>query len=90
MTATQLELDLTSEAPINTDKLSGQNKRLYEYLLSGKSIHCFSEARRILRIGYLNSRASDLINLFGIDVKKRRIKVRDVEGNLTTVVEYSL
>ncbi len=81
----QPELEFPSDSPINTDKLGGQNKRLYEYLSSGKTIHCMSEAMKELKIGYLNSRCSDLINKFGIKIYKRYISVND-----TTVKEYSL
>lgn len=86
----QLSINFPTTSPINIEKLSGQNKRLFDYLKSGHTIHCMSEARKRLKIGYLNSRASDLINKFGIPIKKKRIKVRDTDGELTTVVEYSL
>ena len=80
-----MEIQFPSDSPINTDKLGGQNKRLYDYLISGKRIHCFHEAMKELKIGYLNSRCSDLINKFGVQIKKEYIKVND-----TTVVEYSI
>ena len=86
----QLEIDFVTSAPINIDRLTGQNRRLYDYLLAGKSIHCFHPAMRELRIGYLNSRASDLINKHDVPVQKRRIKVADVDGSLVDVIEYSL
>lgn len=83
-------MDFTTASPINKDKLKGQNKRLFDWLAEGNSIHCFSDAMKELRIGYLNSRASDLINKHGVQINKKFIKVPDVDGNLTTVVEYSL
>lgn len=86
----QMIMDFETPSPINVDRLSGQNRRLYDYLKAGNRIHCFSEARRLLRIGYLNSRVSDLINVHKIPVQKTRIKVRDVYGEETTVMEYFL
>lgn len=83
--AQQIEMQFPSDAPINTDKLGGQNLRLFNYLSSGKTIHCMSEAMKELKIGYLNSRCSDLINKFGIKIYKRYISVND-----TAVKEYSL
>jgi len=81
----QTELTFPTDSPINSEKLGGQNKRLFDYLSSGKTIHCMSEAMKELKIGYLNSRTSDLINKFGVKIQKKYIKVDD-----TTVVEYSL
>jgi len=86
----QLNIDFTTSSPINVDKLQGQNRRLFDWLSSGHTIHCFSEAMKVLKIGYLNSRASDLKNRHNIELKKRYIRVPDSEGNLTSVVEYSL
>jgi hypothetical protein len=81
----QGELIFPSDSPLNTKKLSGQNLKLYEFLQTGKAIHCLSEDKIRLGIGYLNSRASDLINKFKIPISKKYITVND-----TTVVEYSL
>ena len=86
----QLTLTFLSPSPINTEKLTKQNKRLYEFLCTGEGIHCFSEARRSLKIGYLNSRISDLINKHYVPIDKKRISVVDADGGLTTVVEYKL
>lgn len=88
--STQLAIDYTSGSRINNVRLTGQNKRLYDWLLAGNTINCFSSAMKKLRIGYLNSRASDLINKHGININKRRIQVTDVDGNMVTVTEYSL
>lgn len=82
--------DFTTASPVNIERLKGQNKRLYDYLAAGNTIHCFHPARIELRIGYLNSRASDLINLHHIPVKKRWINVFDEAGEKVAVVEYSL
>ena len=86
----QLSLTFETRSPINTDRLKGQNKSLYEYLLTGRSIHCMHPDRMRLKIGYLNSRVSELINKHGIAIYKRFIKVRDGEGDLVSVTEYSM
>ena len=86
----QTVLEFPSPSPMNTEKLTKQNKRLYDYLCTGESIHCLSEARKVLKIGYLNSRISDLINKHSIPIDKKRISVVDTDGVLTTVVEYKL
>lgn len=86
----QTELVFTSPSPINKIKLSGQNLALYNWLKQGNKIHCYSQARRDLKIGYLNSRISDLINKHNITIYKRGKKVVDYFGDLTDVVEYSL
>ncbi|MES2285809.1 MAG: hypothetical protein V4547_08995 [Bacteroidota bacterium] len=80
----QSEFQFPTDSPINSDKLGGQNLRLYNYLLSGKTIHCFDPAKNELKIGYLNSRISDLVK-HNVEVFKRYISVND-----TTVKEYSL
>lgn len=90
MAPSQLSMDFVTSSPINVDHLSGQNKRLYDYLFSGKSIHCMDAAMFTLRIGYLNSRISDLINKHHIPIYKRNIKVKDVTGELVDVKEYSI
>jgi hypothetical protein len=76
-----------TSSPINVIRLESQNGRLLEYLKSGKRINCFSEARRELQIGYLNSRIADLIDA-GIEIKKEYIKVPDVTGKLVQVKSY--
>ena len=86
----QLTLTFLSPSPINTEKLTKQNKRLYDYLCTGESIHCFSPARKELKIGYLNSRISDLINEHGIGIEKKRIRIVDADGGTTNCVEYKL
>lgn len=85
----QQEFDFTSQAPINGKILTGQNERLLNYLEEGKTIHCFHPARKMLKIGYLNSRISDL-NKHGYHIFKRLIHVKNSEGESTTVKEYSL
>ena len=83
-------MDLFTASRLNTDRLKGQNRRLLDYLSQGHTIHCMHPAMKELRIGYLNSRASDLINKNNIHLYKRRIEVQDTCGEAVTVVEYSL
>jgi hypothetical protein len=48
---------------------------------------------KILRIGYLNSRISDIRKVlieYGRDVFKRSIKIQDCNGEWTDCKEYSL
>lgn len=85
----QPEIDFTSPSPVNTMRLSGQNLRLYQYLASGKSIHCFHPAKYQLQIGYLNSRIADLIKR-NVPISKRNITVKDINGDNVSVVEYSI
>lgn len=89
----QLEITFQTTSPINVERLSGQNKRLYDFLAAGNTIHCFHPAMKELGIGYLNSRTSDLRKMLieqGKDIYKRYIKVKDYNGEEVTVREYSL
>lgn len=89
----QLEIPFQTTSPINVERLSGQNKRLYDFLAAGNTIHCFHPAMKELGIGYLNSRSSDLRKVLieqGKDLFKRYIKVKDANGEEVTVREYSL
>lgn len=79
--------EIPTGAPINKVKLGGQNKRLYDWLMAGNKIHCMHPAKVELRIGYLNSRCSDLINKHGIDVKSEYIEVEH-GGEKTFVKQY--
>ena len=81
-------LELESASPVNTKRMGGQNLRLFNYLLTGKSIHVFSQAKKDLRIGFLNSRCSDLINVHGIKIEKEYIKAKDIDGNDVDCVNY--
>lgn len=87
-TCTQTALCFQSPSPINRERLGGQNLRLYEWLSSGRRIHCMMDAMKTLKIGYLNSRISDLVNKHGLVINKRYVQVRDISGEITTVREY--
>ncbi len=52
--------DLFSQSPINKVKLTNQNERLYGFLMSGKSISCFSPELKTLKIGTLHSRVAEV------------------------------
>jgi len=80
----QSEIDFTTKSPVNIEKLSGQNRRLYDFLKLGNRINCFSDAMKELKIGYLNSRISDLKKL-GVDIQKDWIVIDE-----THVKEYYL
>lgn len=86
----QAQIKFPTDAPINQKKLGGQNLRLFEWLKAGNTINVFHPAKRELKIGYLNSRCSDLINKHGITLYSRFITVKDMDGNEVDVKEYSL
>lgn len=86
----QTEINFTTASPVNIEKMKGQNKRLYDYLSSGNTIHCFHQARKNLKIGYINSRISDLKNKNHVELYSRFITVKDADGQDTTVKEYSM
>jgi hypothetical protein len=69
----QIQLNFETGSPINQPHLTGQNKAVYDWLLSGRTINCF-EAQTI-GITALNSRISDLRNKAGIGIKDKFIKL---------------
>ncbi len=81
----QTELLFPSDSPINTEKLGGQNKKVFEHLNEGKTINCI-EAQSMF-ITALNSRISDLRNKFGIKIYDRFVSIGIGK---TKVKEYSL
>lgn len=87
---TQGVLDFTSPSPINRERLTGQNGRLYAHLLTGARINCLDKAMYTLRIGYLNSRISDLENKHHIPIQREYISIPDIDGKPVTVREYWL
>ena len=84
----QTTLTFETQSPINIERLSKQNRRLYDYLASGKKINCLSNEVKTLRIGYLNSRISDLRNVYEVPIQDRFIELRDVDGGKVHVKEY--
>lgn len=85
----QIQIEFTTSSPINIGKLSGQNRRLYDYLSEGKHINCMSPEMTLLRIGYLNSRISDLKNKCNVPVQSKFIEVEYL-GEKTVVKDYWL
>lgn len=73
MTA-QLTIDFTTQSPINKEKLTGQNKLVFETLITGRTLTTF-EAQE-MGITALNSRVSDLRNKAGINIYDRFITTR--------------
>lgn len=84
----QITINFETASPINLDKLTGQNRRLYDHLAQGKSIHCMDPVRAELQIGYLNSRISDLKKL-GVAITSKFISVNSPSG-MTAVKLYTL
>ncbi len=77
MLNTQVQLQFPTSAPINVEKLSGQNKKVFDWLSSGKTINCLQAQE--MYITALNSRISDLRNKFGIKIRDRFISVGEVK-----------
>lgn len=85
----QPNIDFATKSPINTEKLTKQTKKLFDWLNAGNTIHLFHPAKRALKIGFINSRIPE-IKKAGYVIYKRRIKAVDSEGDLVDVVEYSM
>lgn len=83
----QIQMDFTTSSNINIEKLSGQNRDVYNYLKSGNSITRY-EADKLFRVGNLHSRISDLKNKFKIEIKSEMIQVKDYFGRETNVKKY--
>jgi hypothetical protein len=84
----QLSMDFspaTTFHPDNIESMTGQNKRLYDWLKSGNTIHMMSPAMVTLGLGYLNSRISDLRNKCHIKIYDRMVDVNGVKCK-----EYSI
>lgn len=82
----QSQIEFPTTSPINQLRLTGQNKRLYDFLMQGNKIHCFHPAKIELKIGYLNSRIADLRKF--VTIKSENIKVLDSSGEQTIVKLY--
>lgn len=87
----QIKMDFTPATTNhagNVDKLTGQNKRLYDWLAGGNTIHIFDPAMQKLGIGYLNSRISDLRNKCKVQIYDRMIEVNGTHCNEYSITEF--
>lgn len=83
----QMQIDFTTASPINKDKLSGQNGKIYNALQCGT----VTVLKAIgMGVYHLHSRISDLRNKHKIYIYDRTIVVKDIEGNVVVCKEYSL
>ena len=80
----QTTLNFTSPSPINADKLTGQNKLVYDYLSKGETLNRIKAIELKLTTA-LNSRISDLTNKTGVVIHRRFINI-----NGSKLREYSL
>lgn len=87
MPVVPVKVELPTSSPINKVRLTGQNKRMYDYLMiEGNYLHVFYSEKKRLKIGFLNSRASDLKKL-KYKVSKDFIHVES-DGEMVSVVKY--
>jgi hypothetical protein len=80
----QLCIDFETASKINREKLSSQNKIIFEYLEKGNNINTVI-ARNKFQVFNLHSRISDLRNKAGIIIYDRMISIGDMNCK-----EYSL
>lgn len=81
----QLELDLVSKSPINTEALSKQARQIYQYMISGNRINPV-KARKLFGCNHLHSRIPEIkkyLEKQGIKIERQFIKVKE-----STVREY--
>ena len=67
----QMTLNFRTASRLNTDALTGQNKRLFDWLQSGRTINRLQAIE--IGITALNSRISDLRNITGVVIHDRFI-----------------
>jgi len=79
----QLEISFETASPINREKLTGQNRLVYE-TLQFRTLNCFQAQE--MGITALNSRISDLRNKAGIIIYDRFITT----SGGSKVKEYSV
>lgn len=85
----QLEISFNTTSPINAEKLSKQNKQIYDHLASGRTITLLA-ADDLYGIRHFHSRISDLRNKNKIQIYDRTIKAIDRNGLKVKCKEYSL
>lgn len=80
----QLAIDFKTASKLNTEKLTSQNKVIYDYLIKGNTITTVS-ARDKFHVFNLHSRISDLRNKAKIDIYDRMVRIGEMNCK-----EYSL
>lgn len=86
----QIPSKFQSKSPLNKQRLSGQNKALYDYLLLRQTITDL-EAVKLLGIRRLASRIFELKEIFRLDTSRTdKIYDRYVHRQGITVKEYSM
>lgn len=83
-TLTQQTINFPTASKINTEKLSRQNRIIYNHLESGKTITTVS-ARDLYAVYNLHSRISDLRNISEVRIYDRMIRIGEMHCK-----EYSL
>jgi len=85
------QIDLVSKSPINTLKLTKQNKSIAGHLVRIGKINRYI-ALQLYGVGDLHSRIpeiQDYIKTFGdFKIERQRIKVANLRGESTSVNEY--
>jgi hypothetical protein len=79
-----LSPEFATQSPINEEKITGQNKTVYEYLLKGHTLTSMQAIKKwgITRLG---ARIWDLRHLAKVEIHDRMIKEAG-----STVTQYSL
>lgn len=85
----QLEITFQTTSPINAEKLSKQNRQVYEHLAAGRTITLLI-AEHLYGIRHLHSRISDLRNISHLQIFGREITAVDRNQTLVKCKEYSL
>lgn len=83
----QTEIDFSTPSPINREKLSGQNRTVYNHLKSGKTINVY-QAIVTYSIYHLHSRVSDIRK--ALKDTDECIYDRMIKANGINCKEYSL
>lgn len=81
--ADTLRPETTTASPINTESISGQNRKVYDFMKEKGTINMIQA--HSIGVMHLHSRISDLRNKNGIRVYDRFVKVNGID-----MKEYSL
>lgn len=80
----QQTIDFNTASKINKERLTRQNKLIFEHLENGHTINTVS-ARELFQVFNLHSRISDLRNVNGIVIYDQMIRIGEMNCK-----EYSL